>query len=539
MDTKTLQGLSKDELIKIIEELQLKEALHAKGIQGPEVDYRYLVESASDIIFILDEQGNLVYCNKAWENLFPHKGGPIIGTHYSAAVPAIEIGRATAVFESVIKGDQEIQNEKFKTYDKDGNVVYLLANLMPMRSEKGASGGLFGFFRNITDIHLMESKLRENSRRLEEMLREQIERADELKRLTALNDEIINNAPIGIFTMDPVSGVVLSENPAIKVIIGASPDKSIVGTNFKDLPGLARTDFKKVIDEVFLQKKLRFIKNTKYSPTESPEDERTLNLRIIPILDSERKLKSVMVMVEDVTEQMRIGDRMHRAEQLSAMGLLAAGVAYELKMPLNLMTVDLNFVENNIAEDSPMRDYVNSMKDELSRMKQISEHLLNLSKPEDSEQEVFEAHKLITSHPIQITLNRLQKNGFNVVTHYSDNTVKIRAIKNQLVQVLLHLIANAEEAMPEKGTLRISVDTLETANGPYASISIEDTGIGISKENIKKIFQPFFTTKGEKSTGLGLMVTYSTIETLGGTIGVKSKPGEGTTFRIVLPGVRE
>ena len=66
MDTKTLQGLSKDELIKIIEELQLKEALHAKGIQGPEVDYRYLVESASDIIFILDEQGNLVYCNKAW-----------------------------------------------------------------------------------------------------------------------------------------------------------------------------------------------------------------------------------------------------------------------------------------------------------------------------------------------------------------------------------------------------------------------------------------------------------------------------------------
>ena len=186
-----------------------------------------------------------------------------------------------------------------------------------------------------------------------------------------------------------------------------------------------------------------------------------------------------------------------------------------------------------------MRDYVKSMKEELTRIKQISEQLLNLSKPEETDKEVFEAHKLITSHPIQIMLNRLQKTGFSVVTEYSDSGVKVRGIRNQLVQVLLHLIANAEEAMPEKGELKISVDSMMNNGALYATITVSDTGLGIPREHLKKLFQPFFTTKGEKSTGLGLMVSYSIAENHGGTIAVKSKPGEGTSFMIVLPGVVE
>ena len=95
-----------------------------------------------------------------------------------------------------------------------------------------------------------------------------------------------------------------------------------------------------------------------------------------------------------------------------------------------------------------MKDYVKSMKDELTRMKQISDQLLNLSKPEEIDKEVFEIHKLITSHPIQIMLNRLKKNGYIVNTVLPDESMKIRGIRNQLTQALLHIIANAEEAMP-------------------------------------------------------------------------------------------
>ena len=114
--------------------------------------------------------------------------------HFSVSVPAIEIERATALFDSVIHGEKEIRNEKFKTYDKNGNLVYLIANLTPLRTTEGKISGLLGILRNITEMHYMERKLKVNSRRLEE--RSGTDRpGGELKRLKALNDEIINNAP--------------------------------------------------------------------------------------------------------------------------------------------------------------------------------------------------------------------------------------------------------------------------------------------------------------------------------------------------------
>ena len=172
-------------------------------------------------------------------------------------------------------------------------------------------------------------------------------------------------------------------------------------------------------------------------------------------------------------------------------------------------------------------------------MKQISDQLLNLSKPEEIDKEVFEIHKLITSHPIQIMLNRLKKNGYIVNTVLPDESMKIRGIRNQLTQALLHLIANAEEAMPDRGELRIEIGAMENSSAKFGTITVTDTGIGITRDNIKKIIQPFFTTKGEKSTGLGMMVTYSIIENHGGTMGIRSKPGEGTSIVIALPGVDE
>ncbi len=537
MDTKTLKSLTKDELIKIIHDLQLKCDLQEKGVDEGEVDFKNLVEAASDIIFVLDSQGNLIYRNRAWEELFPYTREEAIGMHYSVYLPAIEIDRATTVFNQILKEGEEIQNEKMKTFDQEGNVVYLMANLSPIHSSDGTITGLFGILRNITEMHLMEKKLKENTRRLEEKVKEQLRQAEELKRVTSLNDEIINNSPIGIFTIDP-TGIIMTENPALKKIIGYPGNESRTGLNVTELPGFIGTDLGKYLDEVTVKRKPVVLKNLQYQPIEQ-ERTLTLNIRANPILDYDKQVKSILIIVEDATEQAQIQKRMQRAEKLSAMGLLAAGVSYELKVPINLLTIDLNFIENNIDESSPMRDYLQSMKDELGRINQITEQLLNLGKPSEDEKEECEVHKLITSHPIQIMLNRLQKDGFNVETSYPEESPCVRVRRSQLIQSLLHIIANAEEAMPEGGDLKVSVDSYKKNDETFAVIIIEDSGIGIPKENMQKIFQPFFTTKGQKSTGLGLMVTYSIIENAGGAIGVKSTPGVGTSFKIVLPAVAE
>jgi two-component system NtrC family sensor kinase len=133
----------------------------------------------------------------------------------------------------------------------------------------------------------------------------------------------------------------------------------------------------------------------------------------------------------------------------------------------------------------------------------------------------------------------MRESGFDVMTVVEPNTPLVKATRNHLVQVMLHLISNAEDAMPDKGKITVSAGRLEKNGQVMARITVTDTGMGIPEENLRKIFQPFFSTKGQKSTGLGLMVTYSIIENMGGVIGIKSKVGEGTEVRILLPAVKE
>jgi len=538
MERNELAGLSKDELVKRIEEMQ-------KMMQGAscwrsdlEVDYQYIIENSADIIFIifiLDKEGKLVYKNKAGEDFFPIRREDAIGMHYSKYIPALELERAKVVFAAVLNEGKELRNERMKSMDTQNRTVYFIANFSPIRSCDGDIIGLHGILRNITDLHDTEKKLRENTRRLEEKIREQVQQAEELRRMTVINEEMVNNAPIAIAMMDP-AGIMLSENAALKQIMGHKPNETRIGTNLSQYQGWVDAGLQGILDEAVKQRRPVRLDNVHYIPI-SRDRELILNARMNPIMERDGTVKSVLAMLEDITEQSKYASKMQRAEKLSAMGLLAAGVAYELKVPINLMAIDLNFISKNIDESSPVRDYLKSLKDELDRIKKITEQLLNLSKPEQDEIELIEVNKLLQSHPIQISLSRLQKNGLTVNMKLPDRSPVIRGTQSQVVQVLLHLISNAEDAMPDKGELTITVGQVESGGVKFAQILVADTGIGIPEENLKRIFQPFFSTKGHKSTGLGLMVTYSIIDNLGGTIGVKSIPGEGTAMRILIPAV--
>jgi len=171
----------------------------------------------------------------------------------------------------------------------------------------------------------------------------------------------------------------------------------------------------------------------------------------------------------------------------------------------------------------------------VSRIKNITEQLVSLSAADDTDKETCNLDKILSSRPVDAMVKRLMSDGFEVIVEPSGENPEVRANQNQLQQILQQFIENAEEAMPEKGTISISVKTKQGPNGKYAVMTISDTGIGIPEENLQKIFQPFFTTKGKEATGLGLMITTAIVQNLGGTIGLKSAPGEGTTFRVVLP----
>ena len=154
---------------------------------------------------------------------------------------------------------------------------------------------------------------------------------------------------------------------------------------------------------------------------------------------------------------------------------------------------------------------------------------------DERDKEKCELNKVITGHPVDVFINKIKNDGHEVDVILPDVSPEIHATQNQMQQLLLQFLENAEDALIDGGKITLKVETVRTEEDSYAVITLTDTGVGIPKENINKIFQPFFTTKGKKGTGLGLMIATNIISNIGGTIGVKTSPGEGTSIKVVLP----
>ncbi len=533
MEKSDLEKLSKKELLHIIENLQSKMNIGLQSLDSYCVDYRVLLEETSDIIFVVDKNENLIYRNSAWKKLYPLMPDDMLGYHYLNYLPEHEKERAAHVITTVLKEGKVFKNEIMKTHNSEGEVIYLSASFSPIKSEDGEISGLIGIMKNVTDSYKSQKQLYEHAKILEERAVEHIKHEEEIKELRDLNYELISNAPIGIFMMDP-SGVMLSENDALKTMMGRPLDETIVGVNLLNHSGFVESGFVELFEKCKLEKKTVKVYNRRYMPI-SGFKELIINVTMDPILNSRGIVEKIIVMIDDNTEQAMITERYQRAEKYSAIGVLASGVASELKGPINKMTMDLNFVYKNIDKESPAAEYLDSMKSSLKKIKSMAEQLLMLSRPDEEDKEIVEINKLLTSHPLDVLLARLKEEGFEIEIDFAEDNPAVKATYEQLYSVFNELIVNAEEAMPDKGRIKISIKTYKTDEGPYVFVTITDSGIGMPEENIKKIFQPFFTTKGNEATGLGLLTAANVIENLGGSIGVKSAPGEGTSVKIALP----
>jgi len=532
MRDKKLKDLSKEELIHIIENLQQKYDIETKELLPLQIDYRALLEATSDIIFVIDKNGEFVYANSAWKAFYPSMNdGPITG-HYTDNIPDIEKERAANVFKDVVFMGKAIDNELMKSFDENGVPIYFIASFSPLRNSDGEIMGLLGIMKHNTERHLIRKKLKANTKILEGKIKELVAQQEELKSLRDLSEDIIFNAPMGIFIMDP-SGIMLSENPALKKIMGHGSD-SRIGVNLLEYEGFIQSGLDKVFEQCLREKKTIKKDDAHYIPI-AGDRELIIDVIMDPLFDEKGDVKRVIIMVEDKTEQFRVEKRAKRAEKISSIGKLSQGIALELRAPIDKMYMDHNFIMNNMDQTSPAYEYGISIKDQLHRIRNLSEQLLALSGPEEGEKEVCEINKVLLNHPIDVLVDRLKEKGFTVNLNLPEISPTVKATSGQLKQVLFDLIENAEEAMPDKGTITISVKAEQTRDGEFVVITLADTGVGIPPDKMHKIFEPFFTTKGENATGLGLMIASNVVENLGGCIAIKSAPGQGTTFKIAIP----
>lgn len=251
--------------------------------------------------------------------------------------------------------------------------------------------------------------------------------------------------------------------------------------------------------------------------------------------------------VENKTRDLRLAQaQVVRSEKLSSLGLLAAGVAHELNSPLTGILTFAHLLAKKLPENSREKEDIEVILNETNRCAVIIRQLLDFSREGSTEKKQRDLHTVI-EQSISLVENQALFHDIQIQREFAPDLPWIPMDAGQMEQVFLNLLVNAGEAMPDGGTLEITTclatnSVAVNSSGPPSDdreelkIVFRDTGIGIPADTINKIFDPFFTSKDVgQGTGLGLAVSYGIIERHGGTIGVDSAEGKGTTFTIILP----
>jgi signal transduction histidine kinase len=243
----------------------------------------------------------------------------------------------------------------------------------------------------------------------------------------------------------------------------------------------------------------------------------------------------IIMLAEDITDEQDTQAALIQSEKLALTGRLAASLAHEINNPLQTSIGCLGLADEMLNdEDSELSVYINMAMEELQRSARIVKKLRDLNRNTDiKDKEPIDLQEILDG-VLVLTKNRLYDRNIVPVYPYQGPPPILSASKDQIQQVLLNLVMNAIDALPEGGN--IYLDILHTDDPQGFTVKIRDTGVGMTKEVMENLFDPFFTTK-EEGLGLGLYICKRIIGDHNGKLSVESEPGQGTEFSVWLPGL--
>jgi two-component system NtrC family sensor kinase len=237
--------------------------------------------------------------------------------------------------------------------------------------------------------------------------------------------------------------------------------------------------------------------------------------------------------VEERTRELReMQSRLLRSEKLASLGELAAGIAHEINNPLTGILMFSSMLIDDRRLDPALKGDVETIVRETGRCAEIVRGLLNFAR-ETVPKKRLDCAARIMELTLGLVEHQIAVQGIRVVRDFAGNLPPVLVDPNQLEQVFMNMVINASQAMPQGGTLTVRIET--SSRPETLCIGIADTGCGIPEEDLGRIFDPFFSTKEQRGTGLGLAVSFGIIENHQGQIEVESRLGEGTTITISLP----
>jgi len=480
-----------------------------------------IMKSVADPIVLTDLDNQILLQNRRAEELF--SGSANAGEGKRRALKMNDLLFSAYLSSATVSSSEVIQRDITLVDPIEGSDIHFEVISTPAANSRGEPLGLVSIFRDVTDLREANEELARNFVKLQQAEAESRRERDRL-------DLIIENVGHPIVVCDSAGNFILFNRRA-ELLFQENESVNLSASTAVRTNAVKLTSFISTLasaSETGRQAEIELI---------DPEDGRALPMEITAreVLDATGQVTAVVSILHDLTEireleRRRVEQQLFESEKLAAVGRLAASIAHEVNNPLEAIKNALYLMQSGAEGDKNSR-FLEIARKETERVSHIIRQMLGFAR-RPGEVDWVDVNQLL-EETVVLLEKKMRQLRIKITKSFDESLPRVKARADQLRQVFLNLLINAQQAIEGDGAILISTSRYEQALQPSILIQLTDSGVGIAEDDLTRIFDPFFST-GKKGTGLGLWVTQDIVRQHGGRIEVSSEIGRGTVFSIVL-----
>jgi two-component system cell cycle sensor histidine kinase/response regulator CckA len=482
---------------------------------------RLAVEASGEIIFMTDARGAISYVNPEFVRVYGYQPSEAIGRTPRMLKSGAMATDAYAPFWQQLLAKKLVRRE-FTNRAKSGALVHVDSSANPIFN----GSELVGFLavqRDITERKATEAALRDSEHRYRTLA----DAAQDSIFIVGRNGEI------------EYANIASTERFGV-------PSEEAIGKRLHDVfPAETAGEMWRELSTVFATRSRHYVE----CRFETLKGDLWLGTWLVPMSDRTAEPHAVMGVARDITEQKRLEKQFLQSQKMEAIGQLTGGIAHDFN---NVLTAILGYSELILGRadvEAAIASDVEEVKKAGERAARLTRQLLTFSRKQVTTPQVLDLNEVVRE--LQKMLCRVINEDIDLEILTEPRLDRVKADAGQIDQLILNLVVNARDAMPRGGSLRVATGNVQldaefarqhegAVPGRYVSLTVQDTGCGMTPEVLAHVFEPFFTTKpAGQGTGLGLATVYGIVKQSGGYISIASEPGKGTNVTAYLPRVDE